>query len=129
MRDTLGLAQHWPDLAAVLAAKVTAHALPQIGGLAHIQHLARSIVKQVDAGCARQMVGEFELGDLWMPADLGKSVQIVEAHHAKRRGAFDEQMQQVGCGERVVEGSVAWLMGQPKACCQGAEFAVGHFVA
>ena len=62
----LGLPQHGPDLAAVVAAEVAADPLAQVGRLADVQHLVAVTAEHVDAGRAGQLGGHRELGRLRM---------------------------------------------------------------
>ncbi len=71
--DALRLAQHRPDLAAVVAGEVGAHPLAQVRGLADVQHLAPAVDEQVHAGRPRERRGEPELGHLRMGAEAGSA--------------------------------------------------------
>ena len=64
-----------------------------------------------------------------MGADAGKRDQIVEAEHAEAGGALEQEVQQVGRGQRVVERAVRGPVVEAEARCQCAETAVGYLVA
>ena len=129
MCKALGLAQHRADLAPIVAAEVAAHSLAQVGGLAHVEHLVVGAEEAIDAGRPGQLVRELQLAGLRMAAHLGQQHQIVEAQHAEAGGALEQQVQQVGGGERVVERAVVGPMIEPKATGQRAQAAIRHLVA
>ena len=64
-----------------------------------------------------------------MRVDAGEREQVVEAEHAVGSGPLEQQVQQVGGGERVVEGAVGRLVREPEATRERAEPAVRHLVA
>ena len=64
-----------------------------------------------------------------MGADAGEADQVVEAQHAEPGGTLEQEVQEVGGGQRVVEGAVRWPVVEAEARCQCAETAVGHLVA
>ena len=127
--DRLGLAQHRADLAAVLAAEVRADPLAQIRRLADVQHVVALAAEHVHAGRAGQVGGHLELGRLRVPGELGERHEIVEAEHPEAGCPLDEQVEEVGGGERVVERSMAGLMIEPQARGERAELAVRNLVA
>lgn len=124
----LGFSKHVADLATLIAGEVGTHAFTQVGGLPDIQNFIPGSGEEVDAGGAGQVVGELKLGDLRVIAELGQGDEIVEAHHTQGGGAANEQMEQVGGGEGIVEGAVAGLVIEPEAGCEGAQLDVGNLV-
>ena len=50
-----------------------------------------------------------------MGADLRQGDEVVEAEHAEAGGALEQQVQQVGGGQRVVEGAVRGPVVEPEA--------------
>lgn len=127
--DLVGLAQHRTDLATILAAEVTADALAKIGCLSDVQHLAAHVVEQVDAWSSWQRVGELQLGDLRMTADLWQQLQVIESEDTKVGGALEEHVQQIGGRKSIIECTVAWLMIESEATGQCRQAAVGYLVA
>ncbi len=124
----LRLAQHRPDPPPVLAPEVAAHALAQVGRLADVQDLVAVAAEQVHAGGARQVRRQLELGSLRVPGHRGERREVVEPEHAEPGRPFDEQVQQIGGGEGVVERPVRGAMIEAEARRQRAEPAVGHLV-
>ena len=106
--------QHRADLAAVLAAEVRADPLAQIGRLADVEHVVALPSEHVHPGCAGQIGGHLELGRLWVAGELGERHEIVEAEHPEARRPLDEQVEEVGSGERVVERPMARPVIQPE---------------
>ena len=129
MPDRLRLAQHRTDLAAVVAAEVAAHPLAEVGRLAHVQHLVAVTAEQVHAGRARQVRGQLQLRRLRVPGQLGECHEIVEPEHAEPGGALEEEVEEIGRGERVVERPVGRAVVEAEPARQRAETAVGHLVA
>ena len=125
----LGLAQQRPDLAAVVAGEVAADALTKVGGLAHVEHLAAGVEKAVDAGRAGELLGERELACLRMCAHRRKCHQVVESQNPKPGRTLEQQVQQFGGGECIVECTVRGTVRQTEALRQRAESTIGHFVA
>ena len=129
MRDRLRLAQHRADLAAVVAAEIGANSLTQVRRLAHVQHVVALAPEHVDARRAGQVGGHLELRGLGVAGKLGERDEVVEAEHAEARRPLDEQVEQVGGRERVVECSVARLVVETESRGERAEAAVGDLVA
>ncbi len=63
------------------------------------------------------------------PASFDSIDEIVEPEHAEPGGTLDQQVEQIGGGERVVERTMARPMVESEPRRQRAELAVGHFVA
>ena len=129
MRDRLRLAQHRADLAAVVAAEVRANSLAQVRGLADVQHVVALASEHVDAGRAGQVGGHLELCGLRMAGELGERHEVVEAEDAEARRPLDEQVEEVGGRERIVECSVARLVVETESGGERAEATVGDLVA
>ncbi len=127
--DLLGLTQKLSDLAAIVAREVRAHSLTQVRGLAHIQRSAAGVTEEVDAGPAGQAIGEPQLRRLRMAVDAGEREQVVEAEHAERGRALEQEVQQVSGGERVVERPVRGLVRQAESGGQRRQPAVRHLVS
>src|SRR4029079_18244508 len=70
-----------------------------------------------------------QVGGLRVPADAGERQQIVETEHAEACSAFEEEVQQVGGCQRVVECPVRGPVVEAEAGGQRAEATVGHLVA
>ena len=64
-----------------------------------------------------------------MGADARKRDQVVEPQHAETGSALQQEVQQVGRRERIVERSVRGPVVEPKSRRQRSEAAVGHLVA
>ena len=127
--DGLHLAQQLGDLAAGVAREVRAHPAAQVGGLAHVQHPPAPVAEQVDARLAGQRGGEPQLGGLGVAGDGGQGHQVVEPGHAQPGRPLQQDVEQVGGGQRVVEGAVAGPVVEAEATRQRAQLAVGHLVA
>ena len=112
--DRLGLAQHRADLAPVVAAEVAAHALAQVGGLADVEHLVAMPAEHVDPGGAGEVGRHLELRRLRVARQLGEGEEIVEAEHAEPGRPLDEEVEQIGGGEGVVEGPMTRLVIEPE---------------
>ena len=93
--DALHLAEEGADLPPVVAGEVRPDPRSQVGGLADVEGAGTGVAEQVDAGLARQPVGEPELGDLGMTADRGQLQQVVEPEHPEPGGPLEEDVQQV----------------------------------
>ena len=107
--------------AAIGAVEVLIHSAPQVDRRADVEHLAGRTAEQVDAGTARQAVGEHPLAALGrrhvgqVGAQVGISVYALVAH------PLDQGVQHVDGGAGVVEGAVGGLGGdgeQPRQCGQ-----------
>ena len=70
-----------------------------------------------------------QLGRLGVAGHRGQRRQVVDAEHPEPRRPLDQQVQQVGGGEGVVERPVRRLVVQAEPRRQRAEAAVGHLVA
>ena len=69
------------------------------------------------------------LAGLRVPGHRGQRREVVEAEHAEPGGPLDEQVQQVGRGQGVVERAVGRAVVEAEPRRQRAEPAVGHLVA
>ena len=127
--DLADLAQHRADAPPVVTAEVAAHPLAQVGGLADVEHLVAMAAEHVHAGRAGQLGGGGELGGLRMPGELGEHDEIVDTHDPEPRRPLDQQVEQVGGRECVVEGAMRGLVVEPEAIGERAEPAVGDLVA
>ena len=110
----LGLAQHRTDAPAVLLAEVAAHPLAQVGRLADVEHLVAVPAEQVHAGRAGQVRRQLELGRLRVAGHRRQRREVVEAEHAEPGRPLDQQVQQVGRGQGVVEGAVGRAVVEPE---------------
>ncbi len=129
MTHALRLAEHRTDAATVLAAEVAAHPLAQVARLADVEHLVAVPAEQVHAGRARQVRRQLELGRLGVTGERAQGDEVVEAEHAEPRRPLDEEVQEVGGGEGVVERAVGRAVVEAQARRQGAQPAVRHLVA
>ena len=128
VRHRLGFAQHRADLAPVVAAEVRPDALAKIGRLADVEDLVALTAEHVDARRSWEVRGHLELGGLRMPGEFREHHEVVEADDAEAGRTFDQEMEQVGGGERIVERAMTGPMVETEARRQRAEFAVGHLV-
>ena len=64
-----------------------------------------------------------------MPGQLGERHEVVESEHAEAGGALEQQVEEVGGGERVVERPVGRAVVESEPAGERAEAAVGHLVA
>ena len=128
MRQALRLAQHRPYLSTVVAAEVATDPLAQVCSFPDVEHLVVGTDEAVHAGGARQVMCELQLAGLGVPAHLGQHDQIVQAQHPEAGRAFQQQVQQVSGGERVVQCTVTGAMVETEAAGQCAELAVRHFI-
>ena len=128
MPDRLGLAQHRADLAAIVAAEVAPNALAEVGRLADVQDLVAVTAEQVHARGARQVRGELQLARLRVPRQLGERHEVVESEHAEAGGTLEQQVEEVGRGERVVEGPVGRTVVETEPAGKRSEAAVGNLV-
>ena len=124
-----GLAEQPVHLAALVGGEVRADPLAEVGGLADVEHLAASADEQVHAGRAGELGREPELGGLRVGVHAGQGQQVVEAEDAEGRRPLEQQVEEVGRGEGVVEGAVGGLVVEPQPRRQGAEAAVRDLVA
>ena len=127
--DPCGVAQEGADLAPVVGGEVAPHAAPEVGRLADVEHptlVGRGRGRR-PAMRGRRVVSPSLAAWGWR-AMAGQPAQVVEAQNTERRGSFEEEVQEVRGGERVVEGPVARAMGEPEAVGERAETAVGHLV-
>ena len=53
--------------------------------------------------------------DCGWPGQLGQGEEVVEAEHAEPGRPLDEEVEQIGGGEGVVEGPMARLVVEPEA--------------
>ena len=127
--DRVHLAQQLAHLPAIVAREVRADPRAQVGGLAHVEHPPAPVTEEVDARGAGERGGERELGHLGVTGQLGQGQQVVEAGDAEPAGPLEQHVEQVGGGQRVVEGAVVGAVVEPQAGGKGAEPAVGHLVA
>ena len=109
------LPQEVADLAAVVAREVRAHPLAQVGRLAHVERHPPPVHEPVDAGRAGQRGGQAELGGLGVAGQPGQDEQVVEAEHAPGRRPLEQQVQQVGGGQRVLQRPVGRAVVEPEA--------------
>ena len=63
-----------------------------------------------------------------MPGEFREHHEVVEADDAEAGRTFDQEMEQVGGGERIVERAMTGSMVETEARRERAEFAVGHLV-
>jgi hypothetical protein len=85
--------------------------------------------EEVDARCAGETFGEPQLREIGVAAQLRQHQQIVEAGHAEAARALDQQVQEIGGGERVVECAMRRLMVEAQSRRERAELAIGNLVA
>ena len=123
------LPQEVADLPPVVPGEVRPDPLAQVGGLAHVEGDAPAVDEPVHAGRAGERGGEAELGRLGVAGEPGEHEQVVQPEHAPRGRPLQQQVEQIGRGQGVVEGAVRRLVVEPEAVGQGAEAAVGHLVA
>ena len=118
------------DLAAIVGAEVAAHALAKVGCLADVEHL---IVARHGTGTRQELRGKpavMRSFPAWGWAPMrGSAIEVVEAQHAEPGSALEQEVQQVGRCERIVEGAVRRPVVETKSRSQGAEAAIGHLVA
>ena len=112
--DRLGLTQHRADLAPVVAAEIATDALAQVGGLADVEHLVAVPAEHVDAGGPGEIGGHLEFRRLRVTRQFGQREEVVEAEHPEPGRPFDEEVEQIGGGEGVVEGTMARLVIEPE---------------
>ena len=125
-----GLAQQAADLAAGVGREVAADPGAQVGGLADVEARARwrrGTGRRPGARGRRSV--RASLAACGWAAMRGQREQVVEGEHAERRGPLEQQVEQVGGGEGVVEGAVAGAVVEAEAVGQRAELAVGDLVA
>ncbi len=127
--DSLHLAQHRADPAAVVATEVAPHPLSEVGGLADVEDLVAVAAEQIDTRGARELGGHRQLRRLRMAGQLGECEQVVDAEHTEAGRTFDQQVQQVGGGERIVEGAMSGLVVEPESVGERGQPVVGHLVA
>ena len=101
----------------------------EVGGLAHVEHVAGGVGEPVDAGPVGEAGGEAELGRLGVAHQPGQVEQLLEADDAERAGPLEQGVQQVAGGQDVGQRPVGRLVGEVQGGGQGAELAVGHHVA
>ena len=80
-------------------------------------------------GARGSVRGEPQLGDLRVGLHAGEGEQVVEAEHAERGRPLEQQVEEVGGGQRVVEGPVGGPVVEPEPAGERAEPAVRHLVA
>ncbi len=103
--------------------------LADVGGLAHIEHVAGGIGEPVHAGAMGETGREEELARLRMADQPGEVEQLPECQDPVRTGPLEHGMEEVGGGQDVGQGPVGRPVGEPEVRGQGAELAVGHHVA
>ena len=128
VHDGLCFAQHRADLAAVVAAEVGPHALAQVRRLADVQHVIALAPEHVDPGSPREVGGHLELRGLRVTCELGQRDEIVEAEDTEARRPLDQQVEQVGGRERVVEGTMARSVVEAEAGRECSQTAIRHLV-
>ncbi len=129
MVDGVHLAQQLTDLPATVAGEVGAHPRSQVGGLAHVEHAPTAVTEEVDARRAGERSGERQLRDLGVPRQLGQGEEVVEPGDAEPAGPFEQDVQQIGRGQGVVEGPMVGPVVEAQPGGERAETAVGHLVA
>ena len=75
------------------------------------------------------MRGQLQLRRLRVPGQLGERHEVVEPEHAEAGGPLEQQVEEVGRGERVVERAVGRAVVEAEPARQRAEAAVGDLVA
>ena len=119
--DPLGLPEQLADLAPVVAREVRAHALAQVRGLADVEGTASCSRGRGTRRAGGAVVGEAELGRLRVRGDAGQREQVVEPEHAEGGGPLEQEVEQVGGGERVVERAVRRLVREAEARSRGCD--------
>ena len=113
--DGLHLPEQLRDLAPLLGGEVGAHAGPQVGGLAHVEHAAAAAAEEVDAGEPGESTGQAQLVELGTALQGGQLQEVVEAEDAEAAGPLEQHVQQVARGESVIEGTVGGAMAEAQA--------------
>ena len=127
--DAHGLGQQAADLPPVVGREVAADPRPEVARLADVEDLASPIAEQVDARGARKVGGEGQLPRLGVAGHGGEHEEVVEPGDAERPGPLEQEVEEVAGGQGVVEGAVAGLVVEAEVAGEGAEPAVGDFVA
>ena len=120
--------QERSDLAAIIGSEIATHPGPEVGGLAHVEHVTAGIAEQVHPRAAGQGVGELEFGRRWMAAEGWQFHEVIETQHAQSGCSLEQQMQQISGGPYIVEGPMTGLVVQHEVLRQGPQFAVRDFV-
>ena len=109
--------------------EVRADPLAQVGRLAHVERHAPPVDEPVDAGRAGERGGQAELGGLGVAGQPGQDEEVVQPEHAPARRPLEQQVEQIGRGQRVLQRPVGRAVVEPEAVGQGAQAAVRHLVA
>ena len=126
----LRLAEHRADLPPVVGGEVAS--APGCGGRWPCRRRApgrrgRGTGRRRAAAGASAVSRSF--GACGWPPMRGQGEEVVEAGDAEGRGPLEQQVEQVGGGQGVVEGAVGRPVVEPEPVGEGAEPAVGHLVA
>ena len=124
----LRLAKEGADLASVVSPEVAAHALAEIGGFADVEHLSTTIAEHVDARGPGERVGDPQLCRLGMARERRQGSEVIEPCDAPSSRPFEEEVEQVGGGEGVIEGAMRRPVVEPQARGERGQAAVGHLV-
>ena len=121
---------HLDDALAHLGRReVVAHPAAQVFGLADVEHPATFVAKQVDARKVRHRVGQMPFAALLWGDHAGERAQLVEGVHPEAAEPFEQHVQDVDGGTRVVECAVRRLHGGMQHAGQRRQLAVGCLVA
>ena len=129
MVDGVELAEQPADLPPLVGGEVRADPGLQIGGLAHVEHVAGGVGEPVDAGPVGEPDGEAELGRLGVAHQPGQVEQLLEVQDPEGARPLQQGVEQVAGGQHVGQGPVGRLVGESERGGQGPELAVVHHVA
>ena len=101
--------------------EVVAGPAAQVLGLADVELVTVGVAHDVHAGAGRQPLGEHDLVVVAPRSRLAEAHDLFEGGHTLFLQAGEQQQEDLGRGEGVVEGPVARLDGRVEAFGQGAE--------
>jgi hypothetical protein len=106
-QDRAQRAQPWPGV----HGEQRAHPDAEVGRTGRVQRPPLAVPEHVDAGRPGQPGRQAQLGRVGMPGHRRQAQEVVELGDAQRGRPFQQQVQQVGRGQHVVERPVGRSVG------------------